>query len=167
MIEVQEDANWLVMPLATLSALVLCVSSVLLIVRYSQKTATASPDATPTEVTQTVVRILFGTQTGTAENFSKQLATALGEQYGQHQSFVIEDVEDFDRDSVDSQEALFFIMATYGDGEPTDTAAEFVEWLTAKSEAVMNGDCPEIFKVCFRNVLVVSCEVHVSAAAKV
>lgn len=143
----QDDPNGLVMPLAALSAVVLCVSSVLLLARYS-KLPVATPDATPVEEVKPVVRVLFGTQTGTAEKFSKQLATALNEQYGQHQSFMIEDIEEFDRDTLDSQDALFFMVATYGDGEPTDNAIDFVEWLTKKSDDVMNGDCPEILKVC-------------------
>ena len=147
MVDAQDDPNWVMLPLAALSAVVLCVSSVLLLARYS-KQPVATPDAAPVKEEKTVVRVLYGTQTGTAEKFSKQLATTLSGQYGQHQSFVIEDIEDFDRDTFDDQSVLFFVMATYGDGEPTDNALDFVEWLTKNSDDVMNGDCPEILKVC-------------------
>jgi Flavodoxin len=142
-----DDGSWPILSLATISALVLCVSSVLLYVRYSQKSSTEKQRSVEETDTRPVVRILYGTQTGTAEKFSKQLATALCETYGQYHNFVIEDVENFDHENIDAVDALFFLMATYGDGEPTDNALAFVEWLTAKSEAVMNGDSEEIFKV--------------------
>lgn len=147
MIDIKDDPNWGVLPLTALSALVLCVSSVLLILRYSQKASDGATTDSPVEDVKPTVRILYGTQTGTAEKFSKQLATTLNEQYGQYQSFVIEDVEFFDRETFSRQDVLFFIMATYGDGEPTDNAHDFVEWLSKTSEDVMNGDSPEIFQV--------------------
>ena len=166
MVDVHDDNNWFVVPLAALSAVVLCVSSVLLLTRYSKQPPVIY-NAAPVEEIKTVVRILYGTQTGTAEKFSKQLATALSEQYGQHQSFVIEDIEHFDRDTLGSQNVLLFVMATYGGGEPTDNALDFVEWLTKKCDDVMTGDCPEILKVreC-TSCAVLPCEFHVRSGGR-
>ena len=84
------------------------------------------------------VTLLFGTQTGTAERFSKQLKTELAQRYGDHETaYEVHDVEEYEHEEKFCQEKLvFLLLATYGDGEPTDNAAAFYAWVTkAASEA--------------------------------
>ena len=74
--------------------------------------------------------ILFGTQTGTAERFAKSLRAQLESKYGVHTSFDVVDIENYDAPARLPREALvLLLMATYGDGEPTDSATDFYEWL--------------------------------------
>ena len=81
------------------------------------------------------VTLLFGTQTGTAERFAKQLKTELlaissgGSEAAQVDIDVV-DCEEFDASKkLSSQDLVLFLVATYGDGEPTDNAADLYNWL--------------------------------------
>ena len=78
------------------------------------------------------VTLLFGTQTGTAERFAKQLKAELlaisngGAEGGSPQVDVdVVDCEEFDASKrLAAQGLVLFLVATYGDGEPTDNAAD-------------------------------------------
>lgn len=77
------------------------------------------------------VYIFFGSQTGTAEGFAKDLADELTDS-GILSSFV--DLEDYSEENFLSMKVqgnctLIFLVATYGEGEPTDNAADFYKWL--------------------------------------
>lgn len=88
-----------------------------------------------------VVRILFGTQTGTAERFSKQLGNELRSRYGDSTTVDVRDVETYKPEQkLATEKLVVFCMATYGDGEPTDNAAVFYSWLLKEAEAVEGGD---------------------------
>ena len=86
------------------------------------------------------LKIYFGSQTGTAEGFAKEIAeqcNALG-----FSSSTI-DLEDFEADAfieeaTTSDAAVVFLMATYGEGDPTDNAIEFVEWIKDKDRDLDN-----------------------------
>ena len=80
--------------------------------------------------------ILFGTQTGTAERFSKQLKAELATRYGEGNKYEVQDLEEIKGEALATEKVVFFMMATYGDGEPTDNAADFYGWLVkAAAEA--------------------------------
>jgi NADPH-ferrihemoprotein reductase len=143
------DASALVYPLATLSALLIGVSAALLYVRVQVKTSAnfKARSAEPEEKLE-VVRVLYGTQTGTAEKFAKQLVTQLSERYGQNASFRAQDMETYDHvKQLGSERILLYLVATYGDGEPPDNAQVFHQWMGPKVDAVFSGDADEVLPV--------------------
>ncbi|EEY56624.1 NADPH-cytochrome P450 reductase, putative [Phytophthora infestans T30-4] len=77
------------------------------------------------------VAILFGSQTGTAEGFAEVLK-AEGRKAG-FQTHAI-DLEDYDAASkLKDEKLVIFIMATYGEGDPTDNAVDFIDFLKDKA----------------------------------
>eukprot|EP01033_Poteriospumella_lacustris_P006961 gene6962-5019_t len=78
------------------------------------------------------VSIFFGSQTGTSEGFARTLMTE-----GRKAGFDAKtcDLEEFDPEVMANTKLAIFLMATYGEGEPTDNAQKFMAWL--KNE---NGD---------------------------
>ena len=77
------------------------------------------------------LRIFFGSQSGTAEGFAFDMEKE-GKQYGFSAKAI--DLEDYDADDLQNEELVIFLVATYGEGEPTDNAQEFYNWLSAESE---------------------------------
>ena len=85
--------------------------------------------------------ILFGTQTGTAERFAKSLRAQLEGRYGGGTAFEALDIEQYAAPAQLPRERLvLLLMATYGDGDPTDSATEFWEWLSGAAEPGDQGD---------------------------
>ncbi|CAM9560193.1 unnamed protein product, partial [Scytosiphon promiscuus] len=72
------------------------------------------------------INVYFGSQTGTAESFA-QIIAAEGRQHGFQIDVV--DLEEFSAAELLEKGKAIFLMATYGDGEPTDNASEFTSWL--------------------------------------
>lgn len=91
---------------------------------------THAPDKKKEEKTGPSVTILYGSQSGTAEGFSYQLQKE-AQQYGF--SAKVYDLENYDHATDLSQEKfVVFLLATFGEGEPTDNAANFYEWIMSK-----------------------------------
>ncbi|XP_046840144.1 NADPH--cytochrome P450 reductase-like [Xenia sp. Carnegie-2017] len=77
------------------------------------------------------IAIFFGSQTGTAEEFSNHLAKDASK-YGMKAS--VFDPEEYEMDDLSRLEEIknsfvIFVVATYGEGDPTDNARELNEWL--------------------------------------
>lgn len=77
------------------------------------------------------LRIFFGSQSGTAEGFAFDMEKE-GKQFGFGAKAI--DLEDYDPEDLQNEELVIFLVATYGEGEPTDNAQEFYNWLSAESE---------------------------------
>jgi NADPH-ferrihemoprotein reductase len=77
--------------------------------------------------------IFYGSQTGTAEDYASRLAKEGKSRFGLET--MVADLEDFDfetLDTVPSDKLVMFVLATYGEGEPTDNAVDFYEFITSK-----------------------------------
>jgi len=76
--------------------------------------------------------ILFGSQTGTAEDFAAQLAKD-AKRHGYKPT--IKDLEEYDHEEDLQNESLaVFLVATFGEGEPTDSAQGFDEYLRKEEQ---------------------------------
>lgn len=70
--------------------------------------------------------IYFGSQTGTAESFARILMKE-GKSKGFNAKIL--DLEEFSPEVLAKTKLAVFLMATYGEGEPTDNAINFNKWL--------------------------------------
>lgn len=95
------------------------------------------------------VTLLFGTQTGTAERFSKQLRSELAQRYGETDlAFEVHDIEEYSHEErLPAEKLVFLLLATYGDGEPTDNAATFHAWVTKAASNADKGLGEKLLKV--------------------
>lgn len=131
------------------SILVILVSVALLVWRQAGKKArrmkriSSKPSVTEAESGGAVskkITVLFGTQTGTAENFAKVLSEEMRTRYRKHANVVLVDLDEYAGDDseylekLEAESLVLFVTATYGDGEPTDNAVRFMKWLTSKGE---------------------------------
>lgn len=84
--------------------------------------------------------VFYGSQTGTAEEFAGRLAKEAA-RYGM-KALVADpeecEMEELSKLSEISNSLAVFCMATYGEGDPTDNAQAFYEWLQA-GDADLNG----------------------------
>ena len=83
------------------------------------------PDASATP--RQPMSILFGSQSGTAEAFARELAeeaAMLG------YAAAVKDLQDWDAEvELPRAGCAVFLLATFGEGEPTDNAASFYSWI--------------------------------------
>eukprot|EP00930_Biecheleria_cincta_P028631 TRINITY_DN19981_c0_g1_i1.p1 TRINITY_DN19981_c0_g1~~TRINITY_DN19981_c0_g1_i1.p1 ORF type:complete len:683 (-),score=156.98 TRINITY_DN19981_c0_g1_i1:281-2329(-) len=70
--------------------------------------------------------IYFGSQSGTAESFAKELEQE-AETHGI--SATVVDMEDFEADVFQQHKSVILVVATYGEGDPPDNAVEFFKWI--------------------------------------
>ncbi|KAL2652456.1 hypothetical protein R1flu_020584 [Riccia fluitans] len=86
------------------------------------------------------VTVLFGTQTGTAEGYAQAFAEEGRTRYNGEVTFKTValdkygDEADIFEAKLKEEQLVIFYLATYGDGEPTDDAADFYKWLTELSD---------------------------------
>ena len=84
--------------------------------------------------------IFYGSQTGTAEEYAIRLAKEAKSKFGL--ASLVCDPEEYDFENLDQLPedcVAFFVMATYGEGEPTDNAVQFMQNLQDDSFEFSNG----------------------------
>lgn len=77
--------------------------------------------------------VYFGSQTGTAEGFARIVVKETRKE-GFDSS--LKDLDDFTVDSIVRPHIAIFLIATFGEGEPTDNAKKFYNWV--KSQQTSN-----------------------------
>ncbi|DAA77488.1 TPA_exp: NADPH--cytochrome P450 reductase [Trichophyton benhamiae CBS 112371] len=88
--------------------------------------------------------IFYGSQTGTAEDYASRLAKEGSQRFGL--KTMVADLEDYDYACLDKfpeDKVAFFVLATYGEGEPTDNAVEFFQFITGDDASFEDGGSPE------------------------
>ncbi len=89
--------------------------------------------------------IFYGSQTGTAEDYASRLAKEGKSRYGLET--MVADLEDYDYDNLDvipDDKVVMFVLATYGEGEPTDNAVEFYEFITGEDVSFSESSDPPL-----------------------
>lgn len=80
--------------------------------------------------------ILYGSQTGNAEN----LAYTVGEELSEHGlDCQVLCMEDFDLDELAQQDTVLIVTSTHGDGEAPDNASELLSFLKFEDEVQLGG----------------------------
>ncbi|KAI1168323.1 NADPH-cytochrome P450 reductase [Nemania serpens] len=89
--------------------------------------------------------IFYGSQTGTAEDYASRLAKEGKSRFGLETMVV--DLEEYDYDNLDAfpeDKVAVFVLATYGEGEPTDNAVDFYEFITSEDPSFSNSNDPAL-----------------------
>ncbi|OCK83693.1 hypothetical protein K432DRAFT_401828 [Lepidopterella palustris CBS 459.81] len=84
--------------------------------------------------------VFYGSQTGTAEDYASRLAKEGHSRFGLNT--MVADLEEYDFDNLDQfpeDKLAVFVLATYGEGEPTDNAVEFYEFLSGDDVTFSEG----------------------------
>ena len=84
--------------------------------------------------------VFYGSQTGTAEDYASRLAKEGSQRFGL--KTMTADLEDYDYENLDTfpeDKLAMFVLATYGEGEPTDNAVDFYEFMTGEDVTFSNG----------------------------
>jgi NADPH-ferrihemoprotein reductase len=87
--------------------------------------------------------VFYGSQTGTAEDYASRLSKEGHSRFGL--KTMVADLEDYDFDNLDSfpeDKLAVFVLATYGEGEPTDNAVEFYEFIGSEDVSFAEGGGP-------------------------
>lgn len=85
---------------------------------------------------QKTVVVFWGSQSGVAEGFANRLSRELHLRFGV--GVMSADLSDYDSETISEipeQNLAIFIMSTYGEGDPSDNAHGFWEWLSNKKSS--------------------------------
>jgi len=73
------------------------------------------------------VRILFGSQTGTAQEWANKLR-----EEAEERNYIVTEVQDlstFDLEDLNLEQMVLFVISTYTDGKPPDNCIPFFKWI--------------------------------------
>lgn len=85
--------------------------------------------------------IFYGSQTGTAEDYASRLAKEGKSRFGL--DTMVADLEEYDYENLDSfpsDKIAMFVVATYGEGEPTDNAVDFYDFISGDDVSFTDGN---------------------------
>ncbi|GAB7361664.1 hypothetical protein MBLNU230_g1714t1 [Neophaeotheca triangularis] len=88
--------------------------------------------------------VFYGSQTGTAEDYASRLAKEGSSRFGL--KTMTADLEEYDYENLDQfpeDKIAMFVLATYGEGEPTDNAVEFYEFVSSEDIAFSEKSADE------------------------
>lgn len=88
--------------------------------------------------------VFYGSQTGTAEDYAARLAKEASSRFGL--KTMTADLEEYDYENLDTfpdDKVAMFVLATYGEGEPTDNAVEFYEFIISEDVSFSQGASAE------------------------
>lgn len=83
--------------------------------------------------------MFWGSQSGTAERFASRLAKEIKQRYGK--VALVADMSDFEPDSIariTESKVAFFVMSTFGEGDPSDNVHDFWTWIDTKRGNPLN-----------------------------
>jgi len=89
--------------------------------------------------------VFYGSQTGTAEDYAARLAKEGKSRFGLET--MVADLEDYDFENLDAipdDKIVMFVLATYGEGEPTDNAVDFYEFITGEDVSFSESTDPAL-----------------------
>lgn len=84
--------------------------------------------------------VFYGSQTGTAEDYASRIAKEGHSRFGL--KTMVADLEEYDFENLDTfpdDKLAVFVLATYGEGEPTDNAVEFYEFIQSEDISFSEG----------------------------
>ncbi|RFU80098.1 nadph-cytochrome p450 reductase [Trichoderma arundinaceum] len=89
--------------------------------------------------------VFYGSQSGNAEDYAFRLAQEGKSCYGL--DTMVADLEDYDYDNLDEfpgDKVAIFVLATYGEGEPTDNAVDFYNAITDQANTFSDSRNPPL-----------------------
>jgi NADPH-ferrihemoprotein reductase len=95
------------------------------------------------------VAVYYGTQTGTSARFAGELEQDLRHKYGKHVHVRLIDLEQVTAERAEDmftrghEPLAVFLQSTYGDGEPTDSSLDFLNWLRDQAS---DGRLPDLLQ---------------------
>ena len=136
---------------STIALSVLRISRVWRRARISKRSLQSVADTDESATTDVKVHIVvyFGTQTGTSERFAREIEQDINHRYGKSVRVRTSDLEHVNAQNAEDEFArdhkplAIFLQSTYGDGEPTDSSLQFVNWLRGQAE---DGRLPDLLK---------------------
>ncbi|KAI4938227.1 hypothetical protein J4E85_000666 [Alternaria conjuncta] len=84
--------------------------------------------------------VFYGSQTGTAEDYASRISKEGHSRFGL--KTMVADLEEYDFENLDTfpeDKLAVFVLATYGEGEPTDNAVEFYEFIGSEDVSFSEG----------------------------
>lgn len=84
--------------------------------------------------------VFYGSQTGTAEDYASRISKEGHSRFGL--KTMVADLEEYDFENLDTfpdDKLAVFVLATYGEGEPTDNAVEFYEFIGSEDVNFSEG----------------------------